>query len=127
VAVRYAARVNGLDALALTKLDVLDGMERLAICTAYRCGDRLLTDFPADLQDLAACEPEYDYLPGWTESTRGIRDFGRLPPQAQRYVRALEQASGVPAAIISTGSDRDETIVRDDSVLSEWFRSGAVR
>jgi adenylosuccinate synthase len=127
VAVRYAVRINGLDALALTKLDVLDGMERLAICTAYRCGDRQLTDFPADLQDLAACEPVYEYVPGWSEPTRGVRDFVHLPSAAQRYVRALEQASGVPAAIISTGSDRDETIVRDDSVVTEWFRSGAVR
>ena len=126
VAVRYAVRVNGLDALALTKLDVLDGMARLGICTAYRCGGRLLTDFPADLQELAACEPAYEYVPGWSEPTRGIRDFSRLPLAAQRYVRALEEASGVPAAIISTGSDRDETIVRDDSIVTEWFRSDAV-
>ena len=127
VAVRYAVRVNGLDALALTKLDVLDGMEQLAICTAYRCGKRVLTDFPADLQELAGCEPVYEYVPGWGEPTRGVREFARLPAGAQRYVRALEQASGVPAAIISTGSDRDETIVRDDSIVTEWFRSGAVR
>jgi adenylosuccinate synthase len=127
VAVRYAARLNGLDALALTKLDVLDGMERLELCTAYRCGDRVLTDFPADLQVLADCEPIYESIPGWSEPTKGIRDFASLPSAAQAYVRALEQASGVPAAIISTGSDRDDTIVREDSVLSEWFRTGALR
>ena len=127
VAVRYAARLNGLDALALTKLDVLDGMERLDLCTAYRCGDRVLTDFPADLQVLADCEPIYESIPGWSEPTRGVRDFASLPSAAQAYVRALEQASGVPAAIISTGSDRDDTIVREDSVLSEWFRTGALR
>ena len=127
VAVRYAARLNGLDALALTKLDVLDGMERLDLCTAYRCGDRVLTDFPADLQVLADCEPIYESMPGWSEPTKGVRDFASLPSAAQAYVRALEQASGVPAAIISTGSDRDDTIVREDSVLSEWFRTGALR
>jgi adenylosuccinate synthase len=127
VAVRYAARLNGLDALALTKLDVLDGMERLDLCTAYRCGDRVLTDFPADLQVLADCEPIYESIPGWSEPTKGVRDFASLPSAAQAYVRALEQASGVPAAIISTGSDRDDTIVREDSVLSEWFRTGALR
>jgi adenylosuccinate synthase len=127
VAVRYAVRVNGLDALALTKLDVLDGMERLDICTAYRCGDRVLTDFPADLQLLAGCEPVYESMTGWSEPTRGVREFGALPAGAQRYVRALEEASGVPAAIISTGSDRDDTIVRADSVVSEWFRSTAMR
>jgi adenylosuccinate synthase len=127
VAVRYAARLNGLDALALTKLDVLDGMERLDLCTAYRCGDRVLTDFPADLQVLADCEPIYESIPGWSEPTKGVRDFASLPSAAQAYVRALEQASGVPAAIISTGSDRDDTIVREDSVLSEWLRTGALR
>ena len=127
VAVRYAVRVNGLDALALTKLDVLDGMERLDICTAYRCGDQVITDFPADLPMLAACEPVYESIPGWQGSTRGVRDFGLLPAAAQRYVRALEDASGVPAAIISTGSDRDDTIVREDSVVSEWFRPTTMR
>jgi len=127
VAVRYAVRVNGLDALALTKLDVLDGMERLDICTAYRCGDQVITDFPADLPLLAACEPVYESIPGWQGSTRGVRDFGLLPAAAQRYVRALEDASGVPAAIISTGSDRDDTILREDSVVSEWFRPTTMR
>jgi adenylosuccinate synthase len=127
VAVRYAVRVNGLDALALTKLDVLDGMERLDICTAYRCGDRIVTDFPADLQLLAKCEPVYEAIAGWDEPTRGVRDFAALPAGAQRYVRALEEASGVPAAIISTGSDRDETILREDSVVTEWFRPAAMR
>ena len=121
VAVRYAVRINGLDALALTKLDVLDGMERLEICTAYRCGRQVLTDFPSDLQRLAECEPVYESLPGWDQPTRGIRDFARLPDRARDYIRALEQASGVPAGIISTGSDRDDTIMRRDSPLA-WLR-----
>ena len=121
VAVRYAARTNGLDALALTKLDVLDGLEQIEVCTAYKCGDRTLTDLPADLQVLAACEPVYETLPGWTSPTRGVRRYEDLPDAARAYVRRLEEVSGVPAAIISTGSDRDETILRTDSILSRWF------
>jgi adenylosuccinate synthase len=121
VAVRFAARVNGLDALALTKLDVLDGLERIAICTGYQLGDRIITEFPADLQLLAECRPIYESLPGWPEPTRGVRRFSELPPAARDYVRRLEEVTGAPAAIISTGSDRDDTIVRDDSVVGAWF------
>jgi adenylosuccinate synthase len=122
VAVRYAVRINGMDALALTKLDVLDGLERIEICTAYRCGSRLLTDFPADLQQLAGCEPVYESLPGWDQPTRGARRFSDLPDAARAYIRRLEEVSGVPAAIISTGSDRHDTIVRDDDAAPKWMR-----
>jgi adenylosuccinate synthase len=121
VAVRYAARINGLDALAVTKLDVLDGLDRLEICTGYRRGDVLLTDFPADLQLLEGCEPVYETMPGWNAPTRGVRRFADLPDGARAYVRRLEEVSGVPAAIISTGSDREDTIIRDDSVVAAWF------
>jgi adenylosuccinate synthase len=121
VAVRYAARINGLDALALTKLDVLDGMEQIEICTGYRRGDTVLTDFPADLQLLDGCEPVYEAMPGWTAPTKGVRRFDDLPDGARAYIRRLEQVSGVPAAIISTGSDREDTILREDSVVSSWF------
>ena len=114
VAVRYAARINGLDGLALTKLDVLDGIERIDICTAYRCGSRTLTDFPSDIGQLAACRPVYESMPGWTTPTAGVREFDRLPAAARRYVERLEEVSGVRAAIVSTGSERDDTIVRDD-------------
>jgi adenylosuccinate synthase len=114
VAVRYAARVNGLDALALTKLDVLDGLPEVVICTGYRCGGRLLTEFPSDIKQLAACEPVYESMAGWTAPTRGVRAFHDLPEAARRYVARLEEVSGLPAAIVSTGSDRAETIVRED-------------
>jgi adenylosuccinate synthase len=127
VAVRYAVRVNGLDALALTKLDVLDGMETLKICTGYRHGDLILTDFPADLQLLAECEPVYESVPGWDQPTRSVRRFGDLPQRARDYVQALEEVSGAPAAIISTGSDRDDTILRDESVVSRWFGVVGIR
>jgi adenylosuccinate synthase len=121
VAVRYAVRINGLDALALTKLDVLDGMDRLEICTAYRCEGQTLTEFPSDLQRLAECEPVYESLPGWDQPTRGIRDFAQLPARAREYIRALEETSGVPAGLISTGSDREDTIVRPDAPVAAWF------
>lgn len=114
VVARYGVRINGLDALALTKLDVLDGLERIDICTAYRCGSRTLTDFPSDVGQLAACEPVYESMPGWSTPTRGVRRFEELPEAAQRYIARLEAVSGVPAAIISTGSERHDTIIRDD-------------
>src|SRR2546423_1802457 len=114
VAVRYAVRINGLDGLALTKLDVLDGLDRIDICTAYRCGAATLTEIPSDVERLAQCEPLYESMPGWTAPTAGVRDFKRLPDAARRYIERLEAVSGVRAAIVSTGSDRADTIVRDD-------------
>jgi adenylosuccinate synthase len=116
VAVRYGARINGLDALALTKLDVLDGLEEIKICTAYRCGSETLTEFPSDIGQLARCEPVYESIDGWPSPTKGIRRFEDLPEAAKRYIARLEEVSGVPAAVVSTGSDRDETIVRGDVI-----------
>jgi adenylosuccinate synthase len=116
VAVRYGVRVNGLDALALTKLDVLDGLERIEIGTAYSCGARTLTDFPSDIGQLSACEPVYESWPGWSTPTKGVRRYEDLPENARRYVARLEEVSGVPAAIISTGSERDDTIIRDEAM-----------
>jgi adenylosuccinate synthase len=121
VAVRYAVRVNGLDGLALTKLDVLDGLDELQICTAYRCRGATLTDMPGDLAQLAACEPVYETIPGWTTPTKGARRYDDLPADARRYVARLEEVTGVPAAIISTGSAREDTIIRADSVAGKWF------
>jgi adenylosuccinate synthase len=114
VAVRYAARINGLDGLALTKLDVLDGLDRIDICTSYRCGSRTLAEFPADVGQLAACEPVYESMPGWTTPTAGVRQFAELPEAARNYLARLEDVSGVRAAIVSTGSERDDTIIRQD-------------
>jgi adenylosuccinate synthase len=124
VAARYAARINGLDALALTKLDVLDGLERIDICTAYRSGSRTLTEFPSDAGQLAACEPVYESWPGWSTPTRAIRRYADLPDNARRYIARLEEVSGVRAAIISTGSERHDTIFRDDvmKMLNDDFQ-----
>jgi len=114
VAARYGVRINGLDAVALTKLDVLDGLERVEICTAYRCGSRTLQEFPSDIAQLAACDPVYESWPGWTTPTRGVRRFTDLPDNARRYVARLEEVTGVPAAIVSTGSERNDTILRNE-------------
>ena len=121
VAVRYAVRTNGLDSIALTKLDVLDGLDTIDVCTAYRCGERLITEFPADVRELEACEPVYERLPGWPRPTRSSRVFADLPREAQAYVQHLEQISGVPVSILSTGSDRDDTIFREPLVTADWF------
>jgi adenylosuccinate synthase len=114
VAARYGVRINGLDALALTKIDVLDGLEAIEICTGYRSGARVLTEFPSDIAQLACCQPIYETLPGWSMPTAGARRFSDLPDAARRYVARLEAVTGVPAAIISTGSARGDTIFRED-------------
>jgi adenylosuccinate synthase len=120
VVVRYAARINGLDALALTKLDVLDGMDELKICTGYRVDGQLITEVPATLAT-GAVEAVYDTMPGWKEPTRGARTYEELPAAAQAYVARLEEVCGLSCAIVSTGSDRDETIIRDGSIAQRWL------
>ena len=95
VAVRYGVRINGLDALALTKLDVLDRLDRIEICTTYKCGGRTITDFPSDLGQLAACEPVYESMPGWDAPTAGVRKFAQLPEAARKYIARLEEVTGV--------------------------------
>jgi adenylosuccinate synthase len=119
VAVRYAVRVNGLDGLALTKLDVLDGLPEIQVCTAYRCHGSTLTELPGDLAQLAACEAVYETLPGWTNPTKNVRRFDDLPREARAYIARLEEVTGVPAAIVSTGSAREDTIIREGIFLHE--------
>ena len=121
VAVRYAVRVNGLDALALTKLDVLDGLLELQVCTAYRIKGSVITELPGDVAQLAACEPVYETIQGWDAPTAGVTTFERLPREARAYIARLEEITGVPAAVVSTGSARESTIIRDDSIAAKWF------
>jgi adenylosuccinate synthase len=121
VVVRYSARINGLDAVALTKLDVLDGLPEVLICTGYRTSSGTITEFPADLRLLAGAEAIYERMPGWTSPTKGATRFEDLPGEAQRYVRKLEELTGVACAIISTGSDRRETIVKGGSLVESWL------
>ena len=121
VVVRYAARINGLDSLALTKLDVLDGLPEVRICTGYQTPQGTLTEFPADLRVLAAAEPVYETLPGWSAPSKGATRLDQLPIEARRYVERLEQVSGVECGIISTGSDRAETIVKPGATVAGWL------
>jgi adenylosuccinate synthase len=121
VVVRYSARINGLDALALTKLDVLDGLPEVQLCTGYRTPQGVVTEFPANLRILATAEPVYETLPGWSAPTKAATRMEDLPAEARRYVQRLEEVSGVPCAIISTGSDRAETIVRPESAVTTWL------
>ena len=93
----------------------------MRICTGYRTSKGVLTEFPADLRALSNSESVYETLPGWREPTRGATNFASLPEEARRYIKRLEEVSGVPCAIISTGSDRSETIVRDDTIIQSWF------
>ncbi|MGH9146579.1 MAG: adenylosuccinate synthase [Vicinamibacterales bacterium] len=124
VAVRYAARINGLDGIALTKLDVLDGLSQIQVCHAYQRNGEVLHDYPADIRHLADCRPVYETLAGWTRPTAGIRSFDELPPEAKRYVARLEEVSGVAVALISTGSDRADTIVRNEALIAGGVRTG---
>jgi adenylosuccinate synthase len=120
--VRYAARVNGIGALALTKLDVLDGLETINVAVAYRVDGRQVDEFPSALPAGATIEPVYESWPGWTTPTKGATQYDQLPAAAQRYIARLEEVSGVPVGLVSTGSDRDETIIRADRPLAGWIR-----
>ncbi len=114
VVVKYACAVNGTTGIALTKLDVLDGMSELKVCTEYACGDTTYSMFPADLEICSRCEPVYETFPGWEESTEGITDFDSLPENAQNYIRKIEELSGIDVAFISTGKGREAIIVRKE-------------
>ena len=114
VLVRQAVKVGGIHGLALTKLDVLDGMERLKICTAYRHFGQTLHHLPAAMTAQAGVEPLYEELDGWQDSTRGARSFADLPAQAVKYVKRLEELVEAPVAMLSTSPDRDDTILLRD-------------
>ena len=121
VVTRYSARVNGFDSIALTKLDVLDPLAEIQVCTGYRYEGEVLEDFPADLAVAEACEPVYETLPGWVGSTSGVRDFAMLPAGAQHYVGRLSELVGCEVGIVSTGPDRLDTILRGTSAVASWF------
>ncbi|WAM29053.1 adenylosuccinate synthase [Myxococcus sp. NMCA1] len=118
VVLRYASRVNGLWGMALTKLDVLSGLKTLQICTAYELDGQKVTELPGDYEDLARVKPIYETLQGWDEQIAGVRTFDELPENAKRYVRRVEEVSGVPVVCVSVGADRGETVL-----LQNPFRS----
>jgi adenylosuccinate synthase len=114
VAVRQAVMIGGIDGIALTKLDVLDGFDEVKLCTAYRCGGRIYDYFPAGASAQAAIEPIYETAEGWQQSTRGARSWVDLPATAIKYIRRIEELIGAPVALLSTSPERDDTVlVRD--------------
>ena len=114
VILKYAVRVNGITSIALTKLDVLDGLKTVKICTGYRLDGNIKEDFPMNLGDLARCEPVYEELPGWMENTSDASSFEELPENARRYVERIEELAGVRTSIIAVGPGRDQTILRSE-------------
>ncbi|MDA8217703.1 MAG: adenylosuccinate synthetase, partial [Dehalococcoidales bacterium] len=111
---RYSVRLNGIEGIALTRLDVLDDLPSIRVCTAYRYEGQTLDTVPASIESLQGCEPVYETLAGWQHSTSEARTFADLPANAQSYVRRLEELLGCPAAVISVGPRRDQTIIRQD-------------
>ncbi len=120
VAARAAVRWSGIEAIALTKLDVLDELEEIRVATAYRLGDRETTELPDDSEELANASPVWETLPGWRSNSSAVTGFRKLPAIAQRYVKRLEELLGVPVVLISTGPRREETIVRHVAPLTHW-------
>ncbi len=112
-ALKRSIQINGISGLCITKLDVLDGLPTVKLATSYRIGETGTTCdlLPTGADGAAACVPVYEEMPGWSESTAGISEFARLPVNAQNYLRRMEQACGANIALVSTGPDRDETIV----------------
>jgi adenylosuccinate synthase len=121
VVARSSARVNGFDSLAVTKLDVLDGLPEVKLATAYRLEGETLTEMPADLSVLEACEPVYETLPGWQAPTTAARGMGDLPAPARRYLDRLAELAGAEVGLVSTGPDRDQVLWRRQSRLAAWF------
>ncbi|HYT29423.1 MAG TPA: adenylosuccinate synthetase, partial [Actinomycetota bacterium] len=110
VLARYAARVNGLTELFVTKLDVLSGLERVKVCTSYRYEGRLYDDFPPHQTIFHKAEPVFEELEGWPEELTGIERFEDLPPAARKYVERVSDLSGVPVRILSVGPSREQTL-----------------
>jgi adenylosuccinate synthase len=121
VVVRHSVCVNGFDSLALTKLDVLDELDEVRVCTAYRYQGEPLTEFPSDIGVLEECQAEYEVLPGWKSPTQGARTYAELPEGARRYVERLAELVGTEIGIVSTGPDREQTLFHPNSGLAGWF------
>ncbi len=118
VILNNAVRLNGLTGLAVTKLDVLGGLDWLNICTAYDYQGQTINYFPGDLQMLAECKPVYETLPGWSEDISGIRNYDDLPENTKKYLKRIEEITATPIQIISIGPGRDETIVLENPYVS---------
>jgi len=114
VVLRHSVRVNGLNGIVITKLDVLDGLDKIKICTHYKYKGKIYEDFPKEINIVEECEPYYEEFEGWNTTTIGIRDFNKLPKAARAYIKKIEKMLGVEVQLISTGQRRDEIIQLKD-------------
>ena len=121
-ATRYAAEINGFTSVALTKLDVLDTLDEIKVCIGYKLDGQLCESLPAVSQDLRRVEPVYASLPGWRSSTLGMTEMSSLPANARSYVDFLSEQIGVEIGLVSTGPERTQTIIVQDSALGGWLR-----
>jgi len=112
VAARLSARVNGFTSIIITRLDILDVMPKLKVCTAYKLDGKIINYFPSSANALERCEPVYEEMPGWLKPTSNARKYKELPLNARKYISKLEEITGCPASLISIGKRREETIVR---------------
>ena len=122
VATRYAAELNGFDSIALTKLDVLDELDEIKVCIGYEIEGKRIDTFPAVSSDLRQIKPVYETLEGWRSETLGTTSFADLPENARKYVEFLSDSVGVEIGLISTGPERDQTILIKESIMEGWFR-----
>ena len=120
-ATRYAADINGFSAIALTKLDVLDTLKEIKVCVGYKLDGVEIDYFPPVARDLSRVEPIYETLPGWCSVTEGMTDLAQLPPPARAYIDFLSAQTGVAIGLVSTGPERNQTIICPDSPLSKWL------
>jgi len=111
VIANFAVQVNGLDSFALTKLDVLDSLEEIKICVAYKYDGKTITTFPSEMRILENCEPVYESFPGWQQPTSEIRSYQDLPANAKSYLDAIQDLTQTGISIISVGSGREQTIL----------------
>ena len=110
-ALKRSIQINGLTGLCITKLDVLDGLDRVRLCVGYHFNENKIDVLPRGAESVSLCEPIYEDFPGWKDSTFGIREWSRLPIAAQNFLRRIEEVAGKPIAMVSTGPERDETIL----------------
>lgn len=121
VAARYATRLNGFDTLALTKLDVLDDLDEIPVCVAYRYEGETLEEMPSDVAVLEKCTPVYERLRGWKSKTPGIREWNELPEAARAYAERLGELARAQVGLVSTSPEREDTVIRGKSPLASWF------
>jgi adenylosuccinate synthase len=123
VVLRYAVMINGISSLVVTKLDVFDTQSEIQVCTGYRYKNSVLSTMPPDVETLEKVEPVYHALPGWRADTYGIRDGGRLPQAARDYMKYISDQLGVEVGMISTGPERDATIITPSAKLASWLQA----